>query len=240
MSRRLLGSVLAGAAVSVAVGAIVDARRSRRPAVVAPPSPRPGRGAGPRPESEAGAELEAPVEAPLPRRRMRKLVVLEAFVIAVGIAALVLGRAGFVGSPLSYVVVAGHSMQPTLHLGDVVVLGRSSSYRKGEVVAYKVPAGGPGAGLMVIHRIVGGNPRDGYVMRGDNKQFNDPWRPRPRDVVGRELFVVPKLGLAIRYVRSPLGFAALAGLLTMTIMLAGGAGDRRSRRRVRPLESSVS
>jgi len=237
VSRRLLGSVLAGAAVSVAVGAIVDARRARRPAV--PPPPRPVR--GPRPEP-AEAEPEAPVDGPLPRRRVRKLVVLETVVIALGIAALVLGRAGFIGSPISYVVVAGHSMQPTLHLGDVVVLGRASAYRKGEVIAYKVPAGGPGAGLMVIHRIVGGNARDGYVMRGDNKQFNDPWRPRPRDVVGRELFMVPKLGLAIRYVRSPLGFAALAGLLTMTLMLAGGggAGDGRSRPRVRPLEPTAS
>ena len=217
MSGRLLGSVLAGAAVSLAANLVVDARRVRRPA----PSPWPGV-SNPAPwPAPVPAALPAPAARPR-RRRVRLLVAIETVAIAAGIAFLVLGRAGFVGSPVSYVVVAGHSMLPTLHMGDVVVLRSSASYRKGEVVAYTVPAGGPGAGLMVIHRIVGGNAREGYVMRGDNKQFNDPWRPRPRDVVGREMFALPRVGLAIRYVRSPLGLSALAGLLAMTIMLMGG------------------
>jgi hypothetical protein len=59
-------------------------------------------------------------------------------------------------------------------------------------------------------------------MQGDNKKFADPWRPRPGDVVGQEALMVPKIGLAIRYIRSPLGFAALAGLITITIALGGG------------------
>jgi signal peptidase len=156
-------------------------------------------------------------------------VALETVVIVLGIGFLVFGRAGFVGSPLSYVVVSGHSMEPTFHLGDVVVLRQAASYHKGEVLGYRVPAGGPGAGLIIIHRVIGGNARDGYVMRGDNKEFADPWRPRPGDVVGQEALMVPKIGLAIRYIRSPLGFAVLAGLITITIALGGGKpGDSKA------------
>jgi signal peptidase I len=157
-----------------------------------------------------------------PSRGFRVFVVAETIVIALGIAFLIFGRAGFVGSPISYVVVSGHSMEPTFHTGDVVVLQRSARYRKGEVIGYKVPSGGPGAGLIVIHRVIGGDAGDGYLVRGDNKQFSDPWRPRPADVIGHEVLMVPKLGIVVRYVRSPLGFAAIAGLLTITIALGGG------------------
>jgi len=215
---RLLGSVVVGAGLSFGALLVLDARRGRRrPALLVPARPRLD------PLPVPAQSPAPPVSAARRLRRTRVLVAVETLVLAAGIALLVLGRAGFVGSPVSYVVVSGHSMLPTLQMGDVVVLRSAGAYRKGEIVAYKVPAGGPGAGLLVIHRIVGGNARDGYVMRGDNKEFNDPWRPHPADVVGRVLFVVPKVGLAVRYVRSPLGLAALAGLLTMALMLVGGA-----------------
>ena len=222
MMRRAPTSAVAGAVVSVAAFLVADAHRALRaaPALREPPRRVPAPAPVPEPEAE---------QAPSKRRRFRAFVVVETVVIALGLAFLVFGRAGFVAAPVSYVVVSGHSMEPTLRTGDVVVLRRSSSYGKGEVIAYKVPAGGPGAGLIVIHRVVGGNAREGYLMRGDNKQFNDPWRPRPADVVGHEIAMVPKIGLAIRYIRSPLGFAFVAGMLTVTIALGGGDAPPRER-----------
>ena len=170
---------------------------------------------------------------PLPkqRRRVRPYVVVETIVLGLVVAFLILGRAGFVPSPVSYVVVAGHSMEPTLWTGDVAVLVKHHVYRKGQVIGYEVPKGGPGAGLIIIHRIIGGNPREGYIMQGDNKDHPDPWRPRPADVVGAEAVMVPKVGLSIRYIRSPIGFAALAGVMTLTIALGGGGVDEERRKR---------
>jgi signal peptidase I len=170
---------------------------------------------------------------------MKLLVVLETIIVALGMAFLVFARAGFVASPVSYVVVSGHSMEPTFHTGDVVILARAGAYRKGEVIGYEVPKGGPGAGLVIIHRIVGGNAREGFIVRGDNKQFADPWRPRPRDIVGREQMMVPKVGLATTYIRSRLGLALIAGLITIVIALGGGGAPatatvRRTRLPERP------
>ncbi|HLY95425.1 MAG TPA: signal peptidase I [Gaiellaceae bacterium] len=164
------------------------------------------------------------------------LLVLEGAALALAVGTLVFARAGFLGSPVSYVVVSGHSMEPTLHAGDVVVLQRTSSYGTGDVIAYHVPEGEPGAGLIVIHRIVGGNPGKGYVMKGDNKNAPDPWRPRRSEIVGRERLLVPKIGLAVGYIRTPLGLAGLAGLLTLAIALCGqeaSAASFRSGRRGR-------
>ncbi|MGZ4389838.1 MAG: signal peptidase I [Gaiellaceae bacterium] len=183
--------------------------------------------------------LALSVEAPRRRSGLyRGFVVVETVVLALVVGFLIFGRAGFVGSPVSYAVVSGHSMEPAFRTGDVAFLVRAGSYRKGDVIGYRIPKGGPGAGLIIIHRIIGGDAREGYVMQGDNKPSPDPWRPRPADVVGRERLLVPKIGLLVRYVRTPMGFAALAGLMTLTIAL-GGAGHER-RREERPLPESVA
>jgi len=162
---------------------------------------------------------------------VRVLVAVETIVLVLAVAFLVFGRAGFVGSPLSYVVVSGHSMEPGLRTGDVVVLLRSNSYRPGEVIGYQIPKGGPGAGLVIIHRIIGGDPGAGYVVKGDNKNAPDPWRPHVSEVVGHRVLMVPEVGLAIPYIRSPLGYAAIAAIVTVMIALGGEGGRSGGGRR---------
>lgn len=160
----------------------------------------------------------------LPPRRTRfahVFLTLEAAALAFAAGFVIFARAGFVGSPISYAIVSGHSMEPALHAGDIVILQRTGRYGLGDVIAYRVPEGGPGAGLIIIHRIVGGNPGQGYVTKGDNKGTPDPWRPRMSEIVGRERLLAPKAGLAVGYIRTPLGFAGIAGLLTMAIALSG-------------------
>src|ERR1051325_2200414 len=66
-------------------------------------------------------------------------------------------RPQIVGGPAGYARVKGVSMQPSFHDGDLVITRSHSRYHVGEVIAYRVPDGDPGAGLHVIHRIVGGS-----------------------------------------------------------------------------------
>lgn len=127
--------------------------------------------------------------------------------------AVVSSRGGRFALPIALVIVSGHSMEPTLHTGDLLVVVRARRYRRGDVLAYRVPKGDIGGGLIVIHRRVAGDNRDGFVMRGDNKPFNDPWRPRPSDVVGRLRLAVPKVGLGPGYVRTPLCLALMAAVV---------------------------
>ena len=173
------------------------------------------------------------VSVTLPPRRTRfahVLLTLEAAALVLALGFVIFARAGFVGSPISYVIVSGHSMEPALHTGDVVILQRTRGYGLGDVIAYQVPEGGPGAGLIIIHRIVGGNPSKGYVTKGDNKSAPDPWRPSRSEIVGRERLLAPKVGLAVDYIRTPLGFAGVAGLLTLAIALSGPMTRRRKPR----------
>jgi signal peptidase len=148
--------------------------------------------------------------------------------LAAAVACVLLVWPGFLRGGTAYVIVSGNSMDPTLHAGDLVLTVRRGSYNVGDVVAYRIPKGQPGAGVLVIHRIVGGSASSGYIMRGDNRAGRDPWRPRPRDVVGAEGLSVPRLGFALVYLRTPLGLAALAGIVTALLILVGSGTDGSS------------
>lgn len=141
-----------------------------------------------------------------------------------------------VGGPATYIWVSGTSMQPTLMSGDLVILRRAESYAQGEVVAFRIPAGEPGAGTFVIHRIIGGSPSEGLVMQGDNKSQADPWHPTASDVLGAQWLTVSGGGRYLNIIRTPTVFAsAAAGLIVFTVMASGGPRGKTS-----PAKTSVA
>jgi signal peptidase len=152
------------------------------------------------------------------RRRTRTVVEVVVLVAAIGAWALLL-RPGSLGGPATYVVVSGTSMEPAFHTGDLVVTRRRRSYAKGDIVAYHVPKGDPGAGRLVIHRVIGGSTRSGYVMQGDNRKSPDLWRPKPADVAGKTWFHIPIRDLGISRLFTPLGLAMAAGALAFLLVV---------------------
>lgn len=125
-------------------------------------------------------------------------------------------RPTFLGGSTAYILVSGISMQPTLHTGDLAVLRKQETYAKGDVIAFQVQGG------VVIHRIVGGNAKGGYVPRGDNRKTEDLWRPKPANIGGRMWFSVPKVGLAIAFVRQKQYLPVFAAFVGAFLVLAGG------------------
>jgi signal peptidase I len=114
------------------------------------------------------------------------------------------------GGRVDYVIVGGRSMLPTLHGGDLVVVQRKPAYRVGDIVAYHIPDG-VFRGRRIIHRVVGGNAGDGFVMRGDNNVDDDLWHPRPADVDGELWKRLPAAGRLVAVARTPGVLAAVAG-----------------------------
>jgi signal peptidase I len=141
-----------------------------------------------------------------------------------GVAALigwfVLLRPLGLGGPASYVIVSGQSMLPTLKTGDLVVTHRRSSYKPGDMVAFRVRGG------LVIHRIVGGNGTDGYLVQGDNNHTVDPWKPTDAAIAGSAGLLVPRGGVLLERLRNdPLLVACLAGATTLFILLRQRSKD---------------
>ena len=99
------------------------------------------------------------------------------------------------------VVVTG-SMSPAIEPGDLVVCRSSADYAVGDVITFR-----SGASL-VTHRIVGSGD-GGYTTQGDANNVADA-DPVPRGaVVGKVVFTVPKLGIFIEKLRTPLGMTVL-------------------------------
>ncbi len=98
------------------------------------------------------------------------------------------------GGATSYIIVKGTSMEPKFHTGDLAVLRKQDSYRKGDIVAYRIPGRSAGAGHLVVHRIIG-RSHGGYLMQGDNRSTPDSWYPKPTDVLGKFRLLVPLPGI---------------------------------------------
>lgn len=138
----------------------------------------------------------------------------------------ILLRPPVLGGTTSYVIVSGTSMEPGVHAGDLVVVHRQGRYRVGDVVAYRVPLEGPFRGAKILHRVVGGSPEAGFVVRGDNRSSADLWRPRPGDIVGQAWLRLPGVGGLLLRLRSPLVLALLAGSLVFLVTLTRSPRQR--------------
>jgi signal peptidase I len=115
-------------------------------------------------------------------------------------------------------------MEPVLHTGDLVVARRQDTYHAGDIVAFRTEGGN------VIHRIVGGSAEEGFITQGDNRNGFDPWRPTPKDILGKMWFRIPGGAHAVGVLRSPIVLAALAGSAAAFVVLSGSEKKRRGHR----------
>jgi len=160
------------------------------------------------------------------RRRAIQALSLALVLFAAGVW-FVLLRPSSLGGPATYVIVAGASMEPGLRSGDLVVAFERDSYAMGDVVVYRVPSAEPGAGTHIVHRIVGGSPHTGFLVKGDAREGADYSRPRTDEIVGKMQLSLPHAGSALVFLRGPLGLAFVAALTTFLIALGAFAGPSR-------------
>jgi len=148
--------------------------------------------------------------------------------LALCLAWFVLLRPSFLGGPVSYVMVSGDSMEPTLSSGDLVVARDEDAYEAGDLVAFRVPQGEHGEGAIVIHRIAGGSAADGFSTQGDNNEWLDPWLVGADDIVGERWLTLAGAGRWLNALKEPALLAGLVGGLIVSLILVGERGKRRA------------
>ena len=139
--------------------------------------------------------------------------------VAAFVAAAFLFWPQSLGGTIAYVRVDGHSMDPTLHMGDLAIVRKQSSYNVGDAVAYRIPKGEFGAGALVIHRLIAGDGVRGYTTKGDNRTMADEWHPRTADIVGRVRYDIPAFGNTMAELTRPMNIGGLVAGLTVFVML---------------------
>jgi signal peptidase I len=130
------------------------------------------------------------------------------------------------GGNAGYVLVSGQSMEPRYHTGDLVLVEKQRSYHAGQLIAYRVPKGDPMAGAQVIHRIIGGDAKHGFIVRGDNRTAPDVWHPKPQDIVGAKALRLPSAIVVLQFLRAPLFLALLAAAFVFVHVLTGTGAAR--------------
>ena len=112
------------------------------------------------------------------------------------------------GGQASYVIVKGISMEPGFHGGDLVIIHQANAYQVGDIITYhdaKMEA-------FVIHRIID-TIQDRFIIKGDNNTWIDDYEPTSDEILGKLWIHLPKMGLPLEWLRSPIKLALAAGLL---------------------------
>jgi signal peptidase I len=128
------------------------------------------------------------------------------------------------GGLATYVIVAGQSMEPKLHYGDLVVVHQSTNYQVGDVVAYN----NADLGHYVIHRIIGKN-LGRFLLKGDNNSWTDDYEPVQQEVLGKLWIHLPRFGSYMLALRKPLPMALFSGLIGIVVATTLFASKQRKR-----------
>ncbi len=122
------------------------------------------------------------------------------------------------GGATSFVVVNGVSMESTLHPGELVVTRHADGYQVGDIVTYRDNS----LNRFVIHRIVG-IEQGHFILKGDNNQAIDLYRPTQSEILGKLWIYVPfNLSKIFSWFRNPLngiGSAILTGGIFMAFSM---------------------
>ncbi|MCJ7565939.1 MAG: signal peptidase I [Anaerolineales bacterium] len=117
------------------------------------------------------------------------------------------------GGQASYIMIAGASMEPSLHYGDLVVAREERTYEVGDVVTYRHPKIGP-----VIHRIIE-RTGDTYTFKGDNNDWIDSYEPTSSELIGESWIHIPGAANIILKLRSSLGIVLLSFAIGIMVLL---------------------
>jgi signal peptidase I len=156
--------------------------------------------------------------------RRRYQAILTAFWLVLVVFIWVLFAPLQVGGQAAYVIVAGQSMEPNLHLSDLVIVHKASGYQVGDVVAYQ----NADIDRYVIHRIVS-EKQGRFLMRGDSNTWIDNFEPTRQQILGKLWIHLPRFGIYIQKLREPNYMALIAGLIGSLVAATLFVSNRREK-----------
>ena len=145
-------------------------------------------------------------------------------VATVAVVALLLLTVGPLVLPYKTLTVYSGSMEPTIHVGSVIVDTpvAAREVRIGDVITFQKPSD---ASQLVTHRVVAietGPGGQSFVTKGDANSTSDGWRVPAAGNGYRYWFSIPSIGFLLVWLQSPFGRilflvipAGALGLLTL-------------------------
>ena len=121
--------------------------------------------------------------------------VLRGLGYALSVTLLVFSAMSMAGVVKARFVLTG-SMAPALNAGDVAIMVPPTTVTPhiGSMVAYNAKRFSGQNVAVFTHRIIDGNPQEGFLVKGDANPAPDVQRPKLEDIVGVVIFVIPYFG----------------------------------------------
>lgn len=117
-------------------------------------------------------------------------------------------------------VVLTGSMEPTLHVNDLIVAVKSKNLKEGDIIVFQT------GGTATIHRLIEYDEENGVmVTKGDANNTEDEPITLSK-VKGKYLFKIPFVGIAIRYLQTVPGIIMILVLLFTLLFLSVRAKDQ--------------
>lgn len=104
-------------------------------------------------------------------------------------------------------LIRSGSMEPSIMTGDVILIKTMEEYIEKDVITFKEQEE-----RIVTHRIVKETNEAGkkaFITKGDANRSIDNDVVEPAQVLGKVVFIVPKLGFLATFVRTPIGIAVM-------------------------------
>jgi signal peptidase len=138
-----------------------------------------------------------------------------------------------------YGILRSGSMSPGMPTGSAIVVEPvgGQTMQPGDVITFH---SGVNSGLLITHRVVEvtqANGHTAYRTKGDANNAPDTDLVAPSQVIGRVIFEVPKIGLALRFFHNRFGFIFLIAVPAALIVgmelreLVAGLKDLRHKRK---------
>ena len=118
---------------------------------------------------------------------------------------------------LRSLLIRSGSMEPTIMTGDVILIKVMETYGEKDVVTFKEQGE-----RIVTHRILKETEKEGsveFITKGDANRSIDNDIVKPENIIGKVMFIVPKLGLLATCVRTPLGLMIIIIIPAILIVM---------------------
>jgi signal peptidase len=113
---------------------------------------------------------------------LRFVALISALLLALyAVLSIVLGTGNFM------VTITSGSMEPALYRGDIAIIRSEGDYNAGDVAAFRR------GGEIYVHRIFSKNG-ESFKTKGDNSPIPDLWSVDKKDVLGRVVLTLPRMG----------------------------------------------
>jgi len=159
----------------------------------------------------------------LAKRSIKKSVIKDIVIVAIGVFVIWIGLIAAFGTQNPFYVVASGSMIPELQVYDVLVVQGHITFEEiqiGDIIVFDRPSGHD---RVIVHRVVSitdDNPKT-IRTKGDNNVASIPGTDFPiteKEYIGKVQFKIPQIGYVTQVLKPPTNYILIALVIGVMIV----------------------